>query len=234
MYKVVLWDVDGTLLDFSAPERVSIRRLFAEFGFGECTDDMLADYVKINRKYRSALERGELTKPEILVYRFREFLEKYGLNAHVAVEFNAKYQSYLGDTIVFEEGGLDAVRELKGKVIQCAATNGTVEAQKKKLSKSGLDQLFDYIFISDEIGIEKPGAGFFDKAWETLRNDGVEFGMKDVIIIGDSLTSDIQGGVNAGISTCWFNPGGKENSSDVKPDYEISSLNQVLEIIESV
>ncbi|MDO4393499.1 MAG: YjjG family noncanonical pyrimidine nucleotidase [Bacillota bacterium] len=231
MYKIVLWDVDGTLLNFSASEKAALRRLFAEYGFGECTDEMLADYIKINRRYWRALERGELTKPEILVYRFREFLEKYGLNAHVAVEFNAKYQSYLGDTIVFEEGGLEAVQALKGKVVQCAATNGTIEAQKKKLRESGLDKLFDYLFISDEIGIEKPGRGFFDTVWETLEKDGVRFTKNDVIIIGDSLTSDMQGGVNAGIATCWFNPHGIENNSQLNLDYEISSLSQVLAII---
>lgn len=231
MYKIVLWDVDGTLLNFSASEKAALRRLFAEYGFGECTDEMLADYIKINRRYWRALERGELTKPEILVYRFREFLEKYGLNAHVAVEFNAKYQSYLGDTIVFEEGGLEAVQALKGKVVQCAATNGTIEAQKKKLRESGLDKLFDYLFISDEIGIEKPGKGFFDTVWETLEKDGVRFTKDDVIIIGDSLTSDMQGGVNAGIATCWFNPHGIENNSQLNLDYEISSLSQVLAII---
>lgn len=231
MYKIVLWDVDGTLLNFSASEKAALRRLFAEYGFGECTDEMLADYIKINRRYWRALERGELTKPEILVYRFREFLEKYGLNAHVAVEFNAKYQSYLGDTIVFEEGGLEAVQALKGKVVQCAATNGTIEAQKKKLRESGLDKLFDYLFISDEIGIEKPGRGFFDTVWETLEKDGVRFTKDDVIIIGDSLTSDMQGGVNAGIATCWFNPHGIENNSQLNLDYEISSLSQVLAII---
>lgn len=231
MYKIVLWDVDGTLLNFSASEKAALRRLFAEYGFGECTDEMLADYIKINRRYWRALERGELTKPEILVYRFREFLEKYGLNAHVAVEFNAKYQSYLGDKIVFEEGGLEAVQALKGKVVQCAATNGTIEAQKKKLRESGLDKLFDYLFISDEIGIEKPGKGFFDTVWETLEKDGVRFTEDDVIIIGDSLTSDMQGGVNAGIATCWFNPYGIENNSQLNLDYEISSLSQVLAII---
>lgn len=231
MIKILLWDIDGTLLNFEASERDSISRLFSEYGFGQCTDDMLADYSNINRKYWEALERGELTKPEVLIYRFREFFEKYGLNAHIAVEFNAKYQLYLGDTVVFQDGGYETTEELQGKIIQCAVTNGTKEAQSKKLLTSGLGELLDYVFISDEIGIEKPNKGFFDKAFDKLKKNLGEFSPEDVMIVGDSLTSDIQGGINAGIKTCWYNPCGNSNTLDVRPDYEIRKVSDVINIL---
>ena len=232
MIKILLWDIDGTLLNFEASERDSIRRLFSEYGFGECTDEMLADYSKINRRYWEALERGELTKPEVLIYRFREFFGKYGLNAHVAVDFNAKYQLYLGDTVVFQEGGYETIEKLQGQITQCAVTNGTKEAQKKKLLTSGLGKLLDYVFISDEIGIEKPNKGFFDEAFGKLRQEIGEFSLDDVMIVGDSLTSDIQGGINAGIKTCWYNPNGNANNLGLNVDYEIRNVSDVIDILD--
>ncbi len=225
--KVVLWDVDGTLLNFAAAEKVAIRKCFEIHGLGECTDEMLAQYVEINHKYWQMLERGELTKPEVLVGRFTEFFAKQGLDVNVAPAFNADYQVRLGDTVCFEDHGLEVVLELKDKVMQCAVTNGTQVAQERKLANSGLDKLFEHIFISDVIGIEKPMIGFFDAVWAQIGH----FEKDEVIIIGDSLTSDMQGGCNAGITTCWYNPKGVENTSGLTLDYEVKNLKEVLKIV---
>lgn len=227
MFKVVLWDVDATLLNFEKAEEAGIRGCFEKLNLGICTDEMLEDYKVINRGYWQKLERGEMEKPVILVERFREFLEKYGLDASVAADFNELYQILLGDTVVFYDHALETVQALKGKVLQCAVTNGTKVAQDRKLRNSGLDKEFDHIFISEVVGIEKPNKGFFDVVFAEIG----EFSRDEVLIVGDSLTSDIQGGVNAGIKTCWFNPEGKENTSDLKPDYEIRDIGEVLEIL---
>jgi YjjG family noncanonical pyrimidine nucleotidase len=225
--KVVLWDIDGTLLNFAAAEKAAIRKCFETHGLGECTDSMLAEYVEINHKYWKMLERGELTKPEVLVGRFQEFFEGQGLDVSVAPSFNEEYQVRLGDTVCFEEKGLEVIKHLKGKVLQCAVTNGTKVAQKRKLANSGLDQLLDHIFISDEIGIEKPMIGFFEAVWDKIGR----FSKEEVLIVGDSLTSDMQGGVNAQILTCWYNPQKAANTSGLSLDYEIHYLEQVLDIL---
>lgn len=225
--KVVLWDIDGTLLNFKAAEKAAIRKCFEIHGLGECTDKMLARYSEINHTYWQRLERGELTKPEVLVGRFRDFFAKEGLDVSVAPAFNEDYQVKLGDTICFEDHALETILELKGKVLQCVVTNGTKVAQTRKLANFGLDRLFDEIFISDVIGVEKPMEGFFDAVWDKIGH----FEKDEVLIIGDSLTSDIQGGINAGILTCWYNPNKASNTSGLKPDYEICNLQEVLEIV---
>ena len=225
--KVILWDIDGTLLDFHKAEAAAIRTLFKKYSLGICTDEMLADYSAINKVYWQRLERGEMTKPEILVGRFREFFSKYDLNTECADDFNADYQLALGDTVHFFSGALETVTALKGKVLQCAVTNGTAIAQHKKLAVSGLDQIFDEIFISDEVGFEKPSISFFDAVWAKIG----KFDPNEVMIVGDSLTSDIKGGVNAGIRTCWFNPSGAPLPSDLQIDYDIRCISEVLEIV---
>ena len=226
MIKVILWDIDGTLLNFEEAEKHAIRACFAQFGLGECTDSMLADYSAINRVFWQKLERGELSKPEILVGRFATFFEKYGLDVSCAPAFNTQYQLALGDTVCFNPNGLEVVTALKGQIRQYAVTNGTKVAQQRKLQRSGLDRLLDGIFISEDLGIEKPGIGFFHRVWEQIG----QFEPTEVLIIGDSLTSDIQGGNNAGILCCWFNPEGKENTNQLRVDYEIKDLGQVLSI----
>lgn len=227
MIKVILWDVDSTLLDFLAAERAAIRACFAKHKLGECTDDMLEQYSQINMRYWEALEKGEMTKPQILVGRFREFFELNGIDINKAEEFNADYQISLGDTIVFRDNAYDLVKSLKGKFIQCVVTNGTKIAQDKKLKMSGLGELMNHIFISEVIGTEKPGKEFFDAVFAEIGN----YSHDEVIIIGDSLTSDIRGGNNAGILTCWYNPFGKANDKDVTVDYEIKNLGEVPAIL---
>jgi len=223
MIRAVLWDVDGTLLDFLTAERAAIRRCFEIFGLGECTDAMIEDYSAINVRWWERLERGEYTKPEILVGRFREFFARYGLDSAAAEPFNEEYQIRLGDTIVFFPGAEETLAALKGRVLQCAVTNGTRAAQQRKLSLSGLDKVFDHIFISDDLGVEKPSPAFFDRVFRRIG----PIPPQEILIVGDSLTSDIKGGINAGIRTCWYNPWGRENTAALPIDYEIASLKEV-------
>ena len=226
MIKVILWDVDATLLNFEKAEEAGIRGCFREYNLGECTDEMLEVYKKINRGYWQMMERGEIEKTVLLVKRFEDFLNAYGLDVSAATGINELYQVLLGDTVVFYDHALETVQALKGKVLQCAVTNGTKVAQDRKLKNSGLEKEFDHIFISEVVGIEKPNKGFFDAVFAVIG----KYAPEEVLIVGDSLTSDIQGGVNAGIKTCWFNPKGVENTSNLRPDYEIRNIGEVLKL----
>lgn len=226
-FDTILWDVDGTLLDFGAAEEAAIRSLFADFGLGVCTDAMLARYSEINRNYWRALERGEMTKPEILTRRFEDFFAAEGLSGPSPAEFNAAYQTRLGDTIVYCDGSDKLVASLRGKVRQYAVSNGTVAAQTRKLARSGFDRLMDGIFLSERIGWEKPAKEFFDAVFREIGEER----RASSIIVGDSLTSDIAGANRAGIKSCWYNPRGAENGTNAKPDFEIKDLREILEIL---
>jgi len=228
MIKVILWDIDGTLLNFKIAEKCAIQSCFDMFGLGVCTEEMLSRYSRINAGYWKRLEAGEITKEQVLVGRFEEFFQKEGFSFSKVREFNDEYQIRLGDTVCFHDNGYELVKQLKGRVKQYIVTNGTQTAQERKLKKSGLDQLVDGVFISDVIGIEKPGIGFFDAVWREIGH----YEKDEVMIVGDSLTSDIQGGNNAGILCCWYNPEKLKNTLGLRIDYEIQDLQTILEILE--
>lgn len=225
--QVLLWDVDGTLLDFHAAEKVAIQTLFREFSLGECTEEMLRVYSRINREHWERLERGEITKQQVLLGRFLEFFQQQGIDPSLAEAFNDRYQFALGDTIVYRDDSLSIVKALRGKVKQYAVSNGTVVAQTKKLRLSGLGEEMDGIFLSEDLGVEKPNVGFFDKVFAAIG----PVDRNEVLIIGDSLTSDIRGGNNAGIKTCWYNPGHAKQTEDVTVHWEIADLHQILDLI---
>ena len=228
MISTILWDVDGTLLDFIAAEKAAIKTLFGEFNLGQCSDEMIKRYSEINKTYWQRLERGEITKQEVLVGRFKEFFKSEGIDISAVEEFNSLYQLRLGDTIVYHDDSLEIIKSLQGRVRQYVVSNGTVEAQSKKLRLSGLGELVDGIFLSEHIGVEKPNIEFFDKVLEEIKPAD----RSSILIVGDSLTSDIQGGNNAGIVTCWYNPLGDKAPDKYRIDYEISDLHQIYEIIE--
>ena len=229
MIKVILWDIDATILDFLAAEEAAIRFCFQKHGLGECTDEMLSRYTVINRRYWEMLERGEMSKAEILVNRFKEFFESEGLNTDCAGAFNDDYQIALGDTICFRDNGYELVQKLQGQYRQFVVTNGTYVAQERKLRKSGIGELVEEAFISDLIGYEKPAMEFFDHVFDKIGH----YEKDEVIIIGDYLTSDMQGGNNAGIICCWYNPNHLENNKGVKIDHEIDNLWQLEEILKT-
>ena len=129
--KTILWDVDSTLLDFGAAERAAIRKLFSEFGLGECTDEMLRRYSEINVSFWRRLERNEISRAEVLKGRFVQFFGEYGIDTSIVEEFDDLYQLRLGDTIVIRDDCLNILRALKGKVGQYVVSNGTVAAQTR-------------------------------------------------------------------------------------------------------
>lgn len=223
MIRTILWDVDGTLLNFRAAESAAVKTCFRRFGLGECDDAMVARYSKLNTSYWERLETGELTKAQVLRGRFEEFFAAEGVFCDDIDAFNAAYQLCLGDTICYMDDSPAILTGLRGRVKQYAVTNGTVTAQERKLRNSGLGELFDGVFISDRVGFEKPSPQYFERVFAAIG----PIDRRETMIVGDSLTSDIRGGNNAGIVTCWYNPAGKANEIGVRVDYEIRDLHEV-------
>lgn len=224
MIKAVLWDIDGTLLNFKRAQYVALYKCFAYFD-EHLDDGMVEVYDRINHSYWLMLEKGEISKSELLVKRFVVFFRKYGINIDPE-EFNEMYQVELGNTYVFNDHGYETVKELKNRgIIQFAVTNGTKVAQNGKLRGSGLDKLLDEIFISEDIGFEKPDKRFFEPVIDKLRKYGIE--KNECVIVGDSDSSDIQGGINAGIRTVHYTDELKSRADAI-----ISDLSLVLAMVQ--
>ena len=228
MIKALRWDVDGTLLDFKAAESAAIRRLFGEFSLGECTDEMIRRYSAINEEFWQRLERNEIAKQQVLIGRYEQFFAEIGVPVSLAVEFNQRYQVRLGDTIVLRDDSYSIVKSLRGRVRQYVVSNGTVIAQSRKLKGSGLGEMMDGVFLSEALGVEKPNKAFFDAVMDRIHPENPE----EVMSVGDSLTSDIRGGNNAGIKTCWYNPERKTAPDGYRIDYMIVDLHEILCILE--
>ena len=223
--KKILWDIDGTLLNFDLAETAAINKCFEIFNLEKPTDEMFKVYKNINNIYWERLERNEVTRDEVLLGRFRDFFEKYCIETDIAKDFNHNYQIELGKTYVFNPYGKEVVKKLASKYDQYAVTNGSLTAQKGKLEGSDLNKILKEAFISELIGFEKPDKRFFEYVFDKIGSRK----LNDYVIIGDSLTSDILGGINSKIKTIWFNPDNKKNHLNLSIDVEIKSLNEVEE-----
>ena len=221
----ILWDIDGTLLDFDTSESISIRQCIEKQGYTP-TQEQINVYKKINASYWEKLEKCEVTKDELYPARFKDWFAQMGFDKADPVKMNEDYQIALGENPIPREDTLLVMKSLKeAGYKQYAVTNGSNAAQSGKLSTTGVEQLFDAVFISEIIGIPKPQKEYFDYVQRMTGYD-----KKKTVIIGDSLSSDIKGGVNAGIKTIWFNPDMKKNNSGLCIDAEVRTLSDVLEM----
>lgn len=228
MITTLFWDIDDTLLDFRRGEAAAIRQTFAELGI-PVTEENVRLYSEINDSLWKRLERRELTRDEVLVGRFAMLFDALGV-AYDCRTAQELYFSFLGAQHEYIPGARETLDALYGRYPMYAVSNGTTIIQNRRLAESGLDRYFDRIFLSQEIGAEKPSAAFFDACFAALP----ETDRGEVLIIGDSLTSDMRGGETAGLHTCWFNPHGKENRIGVRIDYEIAAPQQILTLLENI
>lgn len=232
MIKYILWDIDNTLLSFDLAEKAAMTSGFNKFSIGIEDEKALDIYKLINDKYWKMLESGKMTRDQILTGRFKELFDQYKINYDDSLinDFNHFYQEELGRQVFFNDYAKEVLEILGKNYKQYAVTNGTKLAQEGKLKNSGLDKVFDDVFISEDLGIDKPNKEFFDKVFAKVGSTNPD----NYIIIGDSLTSDMRGGNNAGIRTIWYNPKNLENKTDVKINYCIHSLDKVVQILEDL
>lgn len=227
MNDILLWDLDGTILNFKAAERSSMLHCFEQFQLGVCSEQMLQNYSALNDSYWKRLERGEITRDELVVCRFTEFFASLGIDTSLAADFNRAYQNSLGDTVFYQDNSYELLKYLHGRYRQYLVTNGPADTQYHKLRTAGILPFLDGVFISGEIGAEKPSPQFFDAVFRKLGN----VNRKQLLIIGDSLTSDMAGGIQAGIRTCWYNPEHQPVPHDMPITYIIDDLNQLLQYL---
>ena len=229
MIKYLFLDFDNTILDFSKAESIAIRKTMRAYGL-EPTDELAARYSAINDWHWKALERGELTKPQVVTRRFAVFFGEQGID--VDADAVAKtYETFLSQGHWFLPGAEKAVKEeLFGKYRLFLASNGTPVVQQGRMTSAGLYPYFEQSFISEEIGWNKPAREYFEIAFSRIPG----FDPAECIMVGDSLTGDIQGGKNAGLRTVWVNPNHKTAPDHLKPDYEIEYLADLPKLLEEI
>ena len=223
-YSTILIDIDDTLLDFQKSEEFAIRSTIKTLDI-EPTDELVEKYKAINLKYWKMFERGEIEREALLVARFKEFCEIMDITNKDFSKLNETYFSILSGVPFEIDGAEQFLKKLSEKYNIYAVTNGVKRVQTKRLSLVNITKYLKKVYISEEIGFQKPNIEFFDYVLKDLNIENKE----EILIIGDSLTSDIQGGINSNIDTMWYNPKGL--ISDINYTYEIKSYNDFFEII---
>jgi len=228
MIEFLFLDLDDTILDFHKAERVAVSKTFAEFGIAP-TEELLHRYHLINKACWEKLERKEWTREQVLVNRFQMVFDEVHVSSD-PVQFARSYESNLGIGHYFLPGAEEAVMALHKKYRLYLASNGTAKVQAGRLTSANLYRFFEKVFVSQEIGANKPSIEYFERAFAQIP----DFDREKAIMVGDSLTSDIQGGIRAGIKTCWVNPSHAPGNPDIQPDYEIESIAQLEALLEAL
>ena len=225
MIKTILLDVDNTLIDFNKSAEWSIRKCFEEYGL-EFTDAVLPTFHMINDELWRKIEQGTITKPQLHKIRWQTVFDTLGIEED-GEEFEKKFVEYVPQAGIPVEGAKDLLEYLSSKYLICFASNSSKGQQDIKLTKADMMKYVKHLFISDEIGVAKPAKEFFEACMEKLNGISKE----EVILIGDSLTADIAGGVNFGIKTIWFNFKQEKIPENLKADYIVHKLSEIKNIL---
>lgn len=226
-YKWVLFDIDDTLLDFGSAARLAFSSLLADLGIEEQAEHF-ATYQVCNHAAWDAFESGKINAVQLRRKRFEDFQHAAGLTGIIdPFEMNARFLSHVIEHTIPVAGALELLDYLHPNTGMGVVTNGLREVQRPRIERAGMSPFFTSIVVSDEIGLAKPGHAFFDYAHQSIgKPDKAE-----VLVVGDSLQSDVQGANAYGYTSCWYNPGKKVNESGVQPHFEVQSLTQVLDLI---
>lgn len=225
-YQVIIFDADGTLFDFEKSETEAIKNTSLHFGINYDESYHLNVYKNINTKIWKEFEEGKITQKELKTERFNRFFKE--INMELSPEdFALKYMEELSLGSFLFDDSTSLIENLHGKAKLTILTNGLTLVQNGRIKKSTIAKYFDDIVISEEVGCSKPNKEIFEIALKNINH----VDKSKVLIVGDSLTSDIKGGINFGIDTCYYNPKGIENNTDIKPTYEIKSLLELESIL---
>ncbi len=225
-YYCILFDADNTLLDFDAAESKALADTLRAYGI-EPDAETVQTYRTINEELWHQLEKGQIRREKLMAERFTRFLKAVNA-AGSGVEMNRFYLEQLSThPDLATPNVLDVLRELSEVATLAVVTNGFEKVQTRRAAESGILDYVEGVFVSEKMDSEKPNRKIFDAA---LRALGVE-NREHVLMVGDSLSSDIQGGVNAGLDTCWYNPGHAENPGKVCPTYEIANLEELYPLV---
>ena len=227
MIEFLLLDLDDTILDFHKAERIALSKTIRQFGV-EPTEEVLNRYHQINKWHWEQLELGIMTRAEVLVNRFGALFQELRIDVEPAACAKS-YEHNLSIGHYFLPGAEEAVKRLHENYRLFLVSNGTAAVQHGRLTSAGLYPYFEQVFISQEIGFNKPDKAFFDRCFDRISG----FAPDRALMVGDSLTSDIKGGVNAGLTTVWVNPEHKD-CGDIHPDYEIERLYQLETLLEEL
>lgn len=223
-YTSLFLDLDDTLLDFGMAEKVAVSKVLKNHNL-PYDDNSVKIYSQINKSYWERFERGEIPKSAIFEGRFETFLETLNLTGDVK-KISLDYFYALSEGYFKVEGAMDILEYLKKKDYKLyATTNGLAKTQFNRIKNSGLEPYFDAVFVSEEVNHQKPEKEYFDYVVEHIP----EKDKSKMLIVGDSMSSDILGGINSGIETCWFNPKNLPKKYETK--YEIKSLKELKEIL---
>lgn len=228
MLKTILFDLDDTLLDFHKAEAAALRKTLIQLDV-EPTDAIVFRYSDINAAQWKLLEEGRATRDQVLTRRFEILFSELGID-RPSGQAREIYESFLGKGHYFISGAPEVLELLAPKYDLYIVSNGTARVQDGRIESAGIAKYFKGIFISQRIGVDKPNPEFFDRCFASVPG----FSRDEAIIIGDSLTSDIKGGNNAGIRTCWFNPHGIPRREDIRADYEIARLDQLPRLLADI
>ncbi|MDA3813047.1 MAG: YjjG family noncanonical pyrimidine nucleotidase [Candidatus Cloacimonetes bacterium] len=223
-YKLVLFDADGTLFDFDTTEMEAFEKTFKQFGVSENLQQLHKEYEIINMAIWRDFEQKKITSEKLRIERFQRFFTKEDLQLDPKV-ISPIYLKYLSEGTHLLPGAEKIVSFLFGKCELALATNGLADVQNPRFADSELAKYFQHIFISEEIGHPKPDPEFFQHIFAKLPHK------ESAIIIGDNLTSDIKGGNDFGIDTCWYNPNKYNNNSGISPKFEINDLSELKRIV---
>lgn len=222
MLQTVFLDIDDTLFDFHRAEAVALRTTLTELDVPS-DDGVLARYSAINAALWARLEEGEITREEVLTQRFVRLFAELGL-ARSAGRARDRYETLLGDQVFLLPGALETLMTLSAQGYDVyLASNGVADVKDRCIARAGFAPYIRGAFISERIGCNKPDPAFFAHCFAAIPG----FRRDAAIIVGDSLTSDMRGGIRAGIRTCWYNPSGKPGRADIPVDYTVSHLREL-------